>query len=40
MEEEFGKQFLIWGTNDSRKVTLTEEGMTLCKQADEILKKY
>ena len=37
MEEELGKQLLIRGTNGSRKVTLTEEGMILRKRAEEIL---
>ncbi len=37
MEEELGNQLLIRGTKDSRKVTLTEEGMILRKRAEEIL---
>lgn len=37
LEEELGKQLLIRGTKGSRKVTLTEEGMILCKRAEEIL---
>lgn len=37
MEKELGKQLLIRGSNGSRKVTLTEEGMILRKRAEEIL---
>lgn len=37
MEEELGKQLLIRGTKDTRKITLTEEGMILKKRAEEIL---
>lgn len=34
MEKELGKQLLIRG---NRKITLTEEGMILCKRAEEIM---
>lgn len=37
MEKELGKQLLIRGSNGSRKVTLTEEGVILRKRAEEIL---
>lgn len=37
LEEELGKQLLIRGTKDTRKITLTEEGMILKKRAEEIL---
>ena len=37
MERELGKQLLIRGTQGSRRVTLTEEGMLLRKRAEEIL---
>ena len=37
METELGKQLLIRGVKGSRKVLLTEEGMILRKQAEEIL---
>lgn len=37
LEEELGKQLLIRGSNGSKKVTLTEEGMILKKRAEEIL---
>lgn len=38
LEEELGKQLLIRGSQGSRKVLLTEEGMILRKRAEEILK--
>lgn len=37
LEEELGKQLLIRGSNGSRKVTLTNEGLILKKRAEEIL---
>lgn len=37
MEDELGKKLFIRGTKGSRKVTLTEEGMILCRRAEEIL---
>lgn len=38
LEKELGKQLLIRGTQGSRKILLTEEGMILRKRAEEILK--
>lgn len=37
LEMELGRQLLVWGTNGSRKVTLTEEGMILRRCAEKIL---
>src|SRR5699024_9238187 len=37
LEQEMGKPLLSRGTPGSRKVTLTEEGMSLRKRAEEIL---
>ena len=37
LEHELGKPLLIRGSNGSRKVTLTQEGMVLRKRAEEIL---
>lgn len=37
MEKELGKQLLIRGSNGSRRITLTPEGLILKKRAEEIL---
>lgn len=37
MEKELGKQLLIRGSNGSRRITLTAEGLILKKRAEEIL---